>query len=103
MPLWAMAFSECRMRLTALEVNVSICVSVTGCTTSDSRNTFFLPLGPAALQHRTTVAEQGSARSEGGGGHQQGGVGGGTHLVCAAGRMGSGSFLVAGASEAFSG
>ena len=45
-----MAFSECRMRLTALEVNFSICVSDKGWTTSDNRNTFFLPLAPVILK-----------------------------------------------------
>lgn len=38
------------MRLIALEVNVSIWLSEKGWTTSDSRNTFFLPLAPAVLE-----------------------------------------------------
>lgn len=91
MPLSAMAFSECRMRLTALEVNVSIWLSDKGWTTSDSRNTFFLPLAPDILHEITQGRNQTSditvsvsvlfvPRA---------------HLVCAVGRMGSGSLLTA--------
>lgn len=53
-----MAFSECRMRLTALEVNISIWLSDKGWTTSDSRNTFFLPLAPDILQEITQGRNQ---------------------------------------------
>lgn len=53
-----MAFSECRMRLTALEVNSSIWLSNKGWTTSDSRNTFFLPLAPDILHEITQGRNQ---------------------------------------------
>lgn len=98
MPLWAMAFSECRMRLTALEVNVSICVSDRGCTTSDRRKTFFLPLGPAALQQiQATVGELKPDLRPASGGPKDAREW--AHLVCATGRMGSGSFLMVGAAS----
>lgn len=45
-----MAFSECRIRLIALEVKASIWLSDKGWMTSDSLNTFFLPLVPVSLQ-----------------------------------------------------
>lgn len=49
-PLCAIAFSECRMRLTAMLVNFSSWVSVKGWITSANLNTFLFPLAPGVLK-----------------------------------------------------
>ena len=46
-----MAFSELRIRLTAMLVSFSTWASLSGWITSANRNTFFLPLAPGALRN----------------------------------------------------
>lgn len=56
-PLLEIAFSDWRMRLTAMLFSLSICESDKGWTTSASRKTFFRPLLPGALMAKKITME----------------------------------------------